>query len=195
MRVALPIAALALTTLLRAGAYSPVYFRAEMRVAKASSAAHAFERDYGTFPPETNWLGELTASTNAVLNQNRVVYLQESDAKDPWGRNLVYRYPGKHHTGGVDVYSRGKDGHSASGGDDADDINNWNPALPWRSYYAGLEYSPRGLLMVSSGIVVVFGVFFIVKKRLKAQPGAPPNGGPAERIANSDAGGGPPSVS
>lgn len=177
MRVALLIAALILTILLRAEAYSPVHFRAEMHVTKASSAAHAFEADYETFPPETNWLEELTASTNAVLNQNRVVYLQESDAKDPWGRNLVYRHPGKHKPGGVDVYSLGKDGHSSSGGDDADDINSWNPALPWRSYYAGLEYSPRRLLLVSSGIVVVLGVFFIVKNRLKAH-GASPNGGP-----------------
>jgi hypothetical protein len=45
-------------------------------------------------------------------------------------------------------------------------------------------------------IGVVFGVLGTVSaRRLQAQRGAPPNGGPAEPVGNPDAGGAPPSVS
>lgn len=44
--------------------------------------------------------------------------LRESIDKDPWGRPLVYRCPGKRHPGRFDLFSQGKDGLP----DTADDI-------------------------------------------------------------------------
>jgi hypothetical protein len=50
--------------------------------------------------------------------------------QDPWGNNYVYCCPGVHSTNGYELYSCGFDGISKSGGDDLDDINNWDPASP-----------------------------------------------------------------
>jgi hypothetical protein len=50
--------------------------------------------------------------------------------QDPWGNGYVYRCPGVHNTNGYDLYSCGFDGISKSGGDDLDDINNWDPSSP-----------------------------------------------------------------
>jgi general secretion pathway protein G len=47
--------------------------------------------------------------------------------KDPWDHDYVYRCPGVHNPDGFDLFSCGPDGVSKSGGDDVDDINNWNP--------------------------------------------------------------------
>jgi hypothetical protein len=49
---------------------------------------------------------------------------------DPWGNIYFYRCPGNHNTNGYDLYSCGYDGISKSGGDDLDDINNWDPNSP-----------------------------------------------------------------
>jgi len=40
---------------------------------------------------------------------------------DPWGKNYVYVYPGRHNANSYDLYSAGPDGRD---GDD-DDIGNW----------------------------------------------------------------------
>jgi hypothetical protein len=45
--------------------------------------------------------------------------------EDVWGHEYVYHFPGKHHTNGYDIYSLGPDGVSKSGGEDPDDIANW----------------------------------------------------------------------
>ena len=42
--------------------------------------------------------------------------------KDPWGRDYVYVYPGKHNPNSYDIYSKGKDGLA----DTADDMGNWD---------------------------------------------------------------------
>ena len=58
-----------------------------------------------------------------------------------------------------------------------------------------------GLLMLMSVIVAAFGwsfLFFLARrfwKRIRTEPGAPPNGGPAAPADNSGVAGGPPSVS
>ncbi len=65
--------------------------------------------------------------------------------KDPWGRNYVYRCPGIHHTNSFDLYSCGFDGISKTGGEDPDDINNWDPSSPHGGNDAFLNY--RELLL------------------------------------------------
>ena len=56
---------------------------------------------------------------------------------------------------------------------------------PWHSVAFGFEFDPSQLVRAMS----------VAWVRANAEPGAPPNGGPAERFANSRVGGGPPSVS
>lgn len=48
--------------------------------------------------------------------------------KDPWDHDYIYRCPGIRNLNGFDLFSCGPDGVSKTGGDDADDINNWDPA-------------------------------------------------------------------
>ena len=45
---------------------------------------------------------------------------------DEWGNPFEYTRPGTQNTTTYDLYSSGADGVSVSGGDDADDINNWS---------------------------------------------------------------------
>ena len=42
--------------------------------------------------------------------------------RDPWNREYVYVYPGKHNTNGYDLSSKGKDGVDGT----EDDTNNWS---------------------------------------------------------------------
>ena len=49
-------------------------------------------------------------------------YIKRGVPKDPWGNAYVYQSPGRHNTGGYDLYSFGPDGQD--GGED--DIDNWS---------------------------------------------------------------------
>lgn len=60
---------------------------------------------------------------------------QSQKTKDAWGRDIVYRFPTLRNVGKYDLYSFGADGISKTGGDDPDDINNWDPEHKWRKYY------------------------------------------------------------
>jgi hypothetical protein len=45
------------------------------------------------------------------------------------------------------------------------------------------------------GVAVTLSIYAVSEDEAEAEPGASPNGGPAECVGNSEAGGGPPSVS
>lgn len=49
---------------------------------------------------------------------------------DPWDNPYVYHCPGIHNPDSFDLYCCGADGVSKSGGDDYDDVNNWDPLSP-----------------------------------------------------------------
>jgi general secretion pathway protein G len=74
---------------------------------------------------------------------------------DPWGHPYVYRCPGLHLPGGFDLYSCGRDGVSASGGGDDDDINNWDPNSPrgWTWEYASAGWQVLCIIGLVSGII------------------------------------------
>ena len=42
-------------------------------------------------------------------------------AKDPWGNDYIYEFPGKHNSSSFDLLSMGPDGRSGT----EDDITNW----------------------------------------------------------------------
>jgi hypothetical protein len=181
MRVTALIAAILLVGLLRVQADTAPYLAAEMKLQMIAAACASFEADYGVPAPQTNWFAELTAKPNAVVNQKRIVFLNASDTKDSRGRDLVCVIPGKHNVSGVDVYSLGRDGRSSSGGDDPDDINNWNPARPWSRYYCGIHIAAQQLALTAGGIVALFALFWLIRKRVKTEPHAAPNAAPPHR--------------
>ena len=106
----------------------------------------SFATDCGRYPTATEGLSALIrCPTNIPPTQWRGPYLNPARIpSDPWGNQCVYRFPGLHNTNGFDLYSCGQDGTSRSGGDDPDDINNWNPKSPQGTFsehipaYAGV---------------------------------------------------------
>ena len=89
-------------------------------------ALRTFSVDCGRFPTSQEGLSALIARPPAVSEGSwHGPYLLDLD-RDPWGNNYCYLCPGLHNTNSFDLYSRGPDRLSRSGGDDSDDINNWS---------------------------------------------------------------------
>lgn len=91
-----------------------------------------FSNDCGRFPTTAEGFQALiNYATNNSLKGWRGPYFDPPKIpQDPWGNNYVYRCPGIHNTNGYDLYSTGPDGKSKSGGNDPDDINNWDINSP-----------------------------------------------------------------
>ena len=118
-------------------------------------ACQAFHSQYGIYPPESVWLDELTGSENATINTERLPFLHDSVAEDPWGHPYVYRYPGKFNT--IDVHSVGHDGVSLTGGGDVDDISSWSVSKPWISHYhSSLPRRLWLLITIAFSLLLVF---------------------------------------
>ena len=163
------IAAILAGGALVAQARTSTAMRAEIEVWSISFASDDFEACYGVFPPETNWFAELTASTNAVLNEKKIKFLSATGTTDPWSRDFVYRQPGKHNTPGVDVYSLGQDGKSASEGDDPDDINNWNSTHPWRLHYSGFHIRFGHIVRAIGGTALLLALYKFILCKMKSR--------------------------
>jgi type II secretion system (T2SS) protein G len=194
MRVARLIGTALAASSLAAQAHHAPHIAAEMKIEMISAACSSFEATYGFLPPQTNWFAELTASANSFLNRKKIVLLNATDIKDPWGRDLVCLIPGTHNTAGADVYSLGRDGRSSSGGNDPDDINNWNAARPWSQYYAGIHPGSQQIALVAGAVVLSLALYAVLRNRTKTEEVAPPSGGPATRLGGSGVQGGPPLV-
>jgi len=94
------------------------------------TALDCFSNDCGRFPTTSEGFEALLiCPTNIPVGKWRGPYLDQIP-KDVWHHEYVYRCPGTHNTNGYDLYSCGYDGISKSGGDDLDDINNWDPDSP-----------------------------------------------------------------
>jgi general secretion pathway protein G len=103
-------------------------------IAAFSTALNSFRVDTGRLPSTAEGLGALITKPAPVPdNRWHGPYLDVVNV-DPWGHSYVYRYPGMHNTNGFDLYSLGPDGVSKTGGDDPDDINNWDPSSPHAGY-------------------------------------------------------------
>ena len=111
------------------------------------SALECFSNDCGRYPTTSEgFKALLTCPTNIPVNKWRGPYFDPPQIpQDLWKHDYEYRCPGIHNTNGYDLYSRGFDGFSKSGGDDLDDINNWDPASP----HGGNDYylNARDLLI------------------------------------------------
>jgi general secretion pathway protein G len=124
----------------RVGKDSNISFTAT-QISIFRTALDAFQVDTGRFPSTEEGLVPLIIRPNDIPEQRwRGPYLLiDKIPEDVWGHKYVYHFPGKHHMNGYDIYSLGPDGVSKSGGEDPDDIANWQT----RSASAGAPRSAK----------------------------------------------------
>jgi general secretion pathway protein G len=93
---------------------------AKTDISQLQTALDMFEIDAGRFPTAAEGLGALTKRP-AGLGNWKGPYIKRAAPADPWNRQYVYRFPGKHNPTGYDLFSVGPDGREGSG----DDVGNW----------------------------------------------------------------------
>ena len=126
-----------------------------------STALQMYKTDTGHFPTQTQGLAALCWKPQGIgTSVSSGPYLQWVP-KDVWGNDYVYVFPGKNGKLGFDLYSRGRDGKSATGGDDPDDMNNWDPETG--SYYglsSPIQTTDRrvAVLVIALFLVLAFAV-------------------------------------
>jgi general secretion pathway protein G len=124
-----------------------------------SIALKMFNDDCGRYPTTAEGLAALIKRPQDIPPEKWHKYLDvEHIPTDPWGHAYVYRYPGVHNTNAFDIYSCGPDGKSQSGGDDPDDINNWNmrsPLVPGNASAEFLGWSTMARLGAALFLVVL----------------------------------------
>src|ERR1041384_350882 len=100
------------------------------------TALDAFEIDCKRFPTtaEGCFSALFGRPSNVSMESWRGPYLR-GHIRDAWDRDFVYVCPGVRNTNGFDLYSLGGDGVSKTGGNDPDDINNWDRSRHWVNYY------------------------------------------------------------
>lgn len=134
------------------------YTETRVRMRSIESALYSFESVNGSFPKSSNWWSELNGASNATINSQRENF---ADAvrytNDAWGNSFAYRYPGLTNQSGFDLYSTGADGHSASNGNDPDDIPNWNkPCMGPHQFPASKQ--ARSVVLKNIVVVLVFAI-------------------------------------
>jgi general secretion pathway protein G len=130
-------------------------------LAGIKTAFEVFAIDYGRYPTTSEGVAALlNCPTNIPTSKWRGPYLGRKPI-DPWGDDYVYRCPGIHNTNSFDLYSCGADGISKSGGNDLDDINNWNPASPLGGDYPGLSRTSQYFGMLRSSRVFAFSLLIL----------------------------------
>ena len=129
---------------------------AYVEVVLITFAAKNFFEIYRKYPPVPTWLDELSGSEKAIINTNRICFIDIGD--DPWKHPYYYVYPGKRGT--VDVFSAGHNGISYTEGNDPDDINNWDTTCAWTKHYKRSQFLHRclwfGLPVVTLCVLLVF---------------------------------------
>jgi general secretion pathway protein G len=101
----------------------------EARVAKSKAdiqalegAVQAYQVHCGDPPSQSDGLNALVdkPSSADVSARWKGPYIQHAVPKDGWGRDYIYRAPGKHNSD-YDIVSTGKDGKEGT----EDDVNSW----------------------------------------------------------------------
>jgi general secretion pathway protein G len=80
-----------------------------------------YEMMNGFLPTTEQGLQALVTQPTTDPKPTRWYQMMERLPKDPWQRDYVYVYPGKHNPQSYDIYSKGKDGIA----DTEDDRGNW----------------------------------------------------------------------
>jgi general secretion pathway protein G len=146
--------------------------RAATDIATISTVLEMYKMDTGDYPTQSQGLAALSTKPEGVDSSLWYgPYLEKGAPKDPWGNDYVYVIPGKHSREGFDVYSLGRDGESTTGGNDPDDINNWDPESGY-SYY-GLDdplwrvANRLSLFILGLFVALAFAVHFVRSKRAR----------------------------
>lgn len=79
---------------------------------------------------------------------------------DAWGQPFIYKLSATND--GRVIYSVGKDGVSATGGNDADDINLWDSEQQWQKEYQSAPVRPN---IVIGGLVLSLFTLILVAAR------------------------------
>jgi general secretion pathway protein G len=93
---------------------------AKTDIALVETALDMFEVDSGRYPTAAEGLGALVKAPAGLRNW-KGPYVKRAVPADPWDREYVYRFPGKHNSNGYDLFSFGPDGREGGG----DDVGNW----------------------------------------------------------------------
>lgn len=81
-------------------------------------ALDMFNADNGYYPKGMNGLSCLVTRPVGATNWHQYM---DSVPLDPWGRQYIYEFPGRHNLDGFDLMSTGPDGKPGT----RDDITNW----------------------------------------------------------------------
>lgn len=118
-----------------------------------------FKADCGRYPTTAEGLGILVfAPTNGSLKNYKGPYL-DGIPEDPWGHPYAYRFPAVYSTNAYDLYSLGPDGITKSGGNDRDDVANWEK--PWSPGITGDDLNGIAMLVLVT-ILFLFAIRLIV---------------------------------
>lgn len=123
-----------------------------------------FRADCGRYPTtEEGWRAMIDPPKNGSLGGWRGPYFDPpKPPKDPYGHEYVYRCPGVFVTNGYDLYSCGPDGVSRSGGNDFDDVNNWDPSPPHGGKSKDLFYGFHQIFK-DAIVLLIIPFLFIVR--------------------------------
>ena len=115
----------------------------------------AFAVDCGRYPTtEEGFTALINCPTNIPSGRWRGPYLDPPKIpQDVW--HHAYRYPGIHNTNGCDLYSRGPDGISKSGGEDLDDINNWDSGSPHGGVFLDSSVGDTQCFRIVSALLII----------------------------------------
>ena len=116
-----------------------------------------FRIDCGRYPTsEEGFKALLTPPTNNPAGHWQGPYFDPPEIPlDLWRDPYVYRCPGIHNTNLYDLYSCGPDGISKSGGDDLDDINNWDPLSPHGGTFLDSSGGDAVFFKIMSALLII----------------------------------------
>jgi general secretion pathway protein G len=146
-------------------------FATRTEIANFSTALKMFSDDCGRYPTTAEGLDALIARPMNIPSDRWNKYLDaDRIPKDIWDHPYVYRCPGVHNTNTFDLYSCGADGKTKTGGDDPDDINNWNPSSPLVTTNVAEQLPPFAFLCGGALFLLVL-IFAWLEKRILAPKG------------------------
>ena len=117
--------------------------RARVIVTKAylkllRNAVSQFQMDIGRLPAASEGLNALIAQPARTQNWPAGGYLETAEVpKDAWGNEFRYVLD-PNLPGGFGIYSCGRDGMTATNGNDRDDLHTWITHTRWPPYYETL---------------------------------------------------------
>jgi general secretion pathway protein G len=146
-------------------------FAAKTDLSIFTTALKVFHDDFGRYPTTSEGLEALI---NPPVNVPPGKWHKGLDVdrfpNDPWGHAYVYCCPGVHNTNSFDIYSCGPDGKSKSGGNDPDDINNWNPLSPLVTANVAEQF-PRFAFFCAAALFLLVLTFACLEKRIMEPQG------------------------